>query len=169
MKAITDYQISDEAKNLTNLAQEVLDTVVGIYAQANVPLPSRQYWMVGQPAEDCEQVVVSLLQLYLGTPGDQAVTPQNCNEPRSAVFNISITRTTAVPQKGTSNPPLPASIITAAMWSATDLWLLIDNNKQFDKFDTLGGPGLGVIITGTGATPEGGLQTVNVNLTVAVP
>ena len=167
-KPLESYQISDDVNNVRVLAQQLLDTVVGLYAQANVPLPQRQYWMTGRPAEDCEQVVVSLIQVYLGTPGDQAVTPRKCSDPRSAVFNISITRAVPVAQQNGS-PPTPASIQAASEWGAVDAWLLIDSLKEFDKWDPLGGPGLGVIATVLVDDPQGGMQSTNLNLTVVVP
>jgi len=164
VKSLDSYQISEDSKNILNMAPQLLEAVVGIFAQANVPLPQRQYWMTGRPAEDCEQVVVSLLQVYLGTPGDQATTPRQCSDPRSAVYNISITREVPVSQQN-GNPPTPASLQAASEWAAVDAWLLIDNLKSFDSAFS----GKGIIATVLVDDPQGGVQSTNLNLTVVIP
>ena len=50
--------------------QAVLNQVITQYTSYNMPLPGRRYWTLGSPSVDCEQVTVSMLQMYLGSPGD---------------------------------------------------------------------------------------------------
>ena len=75
--AIVDISgVSAGALNLKNLMDGVLEKTVEVFEDYNVPLPSRQFWTVGEPAIDCEQLVVSFIQTYLGLPGNQASEPQ---------------------------------------------------------------------------------------------
>ena len=60
---INKATVSSNAKNLAVFLQAVLDQVVSSYASYNMPLPSRRYYTLGQPAVDCEQLVVSFIQM----------------------------------------------------------------------------------------------------------
>lgn len=62
--------------------------------QCDLDFPDRAYVAYGQPVHDCQQFTVSLLQAYVGTPGDQAVGPQACDGPASAVFSVQLVRCT---------------------------------------------------------------------------
>ena len=68
--------ISPEAYHLNTFMQRIVDTAVEIFTEYGVDLPSKRYWTAGTAVIDCEQLVVSLVQLYLGAPGDQADAPQ---------------------------------------------------------------------------------------------
>lgn len=161
-----DYGIDEDYTNLGALLKTTLETVVAVYATAGVPLPTRRYYTMGRPAEDCEQVVVSFLQMYLGAPGDQATDPQRCSAPRSAVLNISVTRNVAVSQN--ASPPSPERIMNDADFSAADAWVLMEALREFDTWGA-GIPGPGVIATVAAPEQNGGVQTINMNLTVAIP
>ena len=87
---VTD--VSDDVTNIVDFLDEVLQRIVDAFESFNIPVPARQYWTVGQPALDCEQLVVTLVQIYLGPPGDQASSPQRCNQPRTAVMTVMISR-----------------------------------------------------------------------------
>lgn len=168
VKNLDDYQVSEDAFNLRDLLERTKTAVEGIYAQYNVPLPTRRYWTMGRPAEDCEQMAVSFIQLYLGAPGDQAVEAQHCNvAPRSAVLEISVTRPYTIGNNGKA--PATSEIEKSSDWTAVDAWILMESVNVFDNWDGLGLPGLGVIATVSANDPSGGLQTVVMNLTVAVP
>lgn len=163
--SLSDYAVPEEALTLFNTCQRLLDTVVEEYASAGLPLPARQYWTFGRPAEDCAQVVVSYLQSYLGSPGDQASTPQRCNGVKSAVFNISITRDFPIGVNGKAVSP--AKIMEANGWNAVDTQMLLNMLEKFDAWED-NYPGLGVIATVNAADAGGGLSTVNLNLTMAL-
>lgn len=167
MYEIDGTGVLEDATNLRDMLDGIVERVEAVFQSYNVNLPSRRYWTIGQPAIDCEQVVVSFIQMYLGAPGDEASSPQRCNVPKSAVVTISIAR--AVPIVGTNGrPPSPEKIQEAAAVSAIDAWVLMDAVRLFDMWDG-SGYGVGVIATVDITPPEGGFQTVNMNLTLAVP
>jgi len=161
-----DGSIVEDAFNLSNFMDGVLDRVRQVYASYNVPLPARQYWTFGEPAYDCEQVVVSFINLYLGPPGDEANRPVKCNQPRTAVVRISVVRQTVV-QQGTKAPKAQ-DIEDSARWQALDAWILIESNQLFDNWDEFAN-GPGVIATITAGTASGGYQEVSMQLTITVP
>lgn len=167
MGIVSVADVSEEALNAKNLLQNVLDTIVSIFNSYNVPLPSRQYWTVGQAAIDCEQLSVSLIQLYLGAPGDQASLPQKCNMPRSAVMTIVLAR--EIPVVGVNGrPPTAEKISEGAEISAVDAWVLMQSINELDQWEP-GTFGVGTIATVDIPAPEGGFQAVTMQLTMAVP
>lgn len=165
---INTAAVDDAAKNLAALMQGVLDSVISTYASYTMPLPGRRYWTLGDPVVDCEQVVVSLLQMYIGSPGDEATDPRRCNDPRSATLLVSVSR--EVPVVGMNGKPPSADDIQAfSEISAYDAWILLDSSRALDQWATGGSFGLGVIATVETNAPEGGFQTVTMTITVAVP
>lgn len=159
--------VSEDATNLRDMMQGVLARVETIFQSYNVNLPQRRYWMMGQPAIDCEQLVVSFVQMYLGAPGAQVGDPQRCNVPRSATLNISISRETpTVGQNG--RPPAPEKITIASELVAIDSWVLMQSINLLDQWDEFG-YGVGVIATLETSGPEGGFQTTTLVVTMAVP
>jgi hypothetical protein len=167
MYEIDGTGVLEDATNLRDMMDGVLERVETIFQSYNVELPQRRYWSIGQPAIDCEQVVVSFMQMYLGAPGDEATAPQRCHVPRSAVLTISIAR--AVPIVGQNGrPPSQEKIQQSSAVSTIDAWVLMDAVKLFDMWDNTG-YGLGVIATVEITPPEGGFQSVIMNLTMAVP
>lgn len=159
--------VDDDAKHLANHLENVLEKVVATYASYNMPLPDRQYWTLGQTVVDCEQIVVCLLQMYLGSPGDEAVQPRRCNDPRSATITISVSR--QIPVVGPSGKaPAPQRIEEGMTPAAYDAWILMESMRQFDTWEE-SGFGLGVIATLETPPPEGGFQTTVLTMTSAVP
>jgi hypothetical protein len=159
--------VSADAKNLANLMQNVLNAVISTYASYNMPLPGRRYWTLGTPAVDCEQVVVTMLQMYIGSPGDEATSPRRCNDPRSATLLIQVSR--EVPTVGVNGrAPSADAIQDGSEISAYDAWILLDSARELDRWDPASF-GLGVIATVETNAPEGGFQSVNMTITMAVP
>lgn len=164
---LDDYDIDEGALDLKVMMEGVLARVVAAFESYGVPLPKRQYWMVGQPAIDCEQLVVSFLQMYLGSPGDQATEPRRCNNPRSATLNVSISR--EVPTVGANGrAPSGDTISASSEIAVVDSWVLMQSINDLDTWDDTG-YGLGVIATLATAGPEGGYQTSTLEITMAVP
>lgn len=159
--------VSEDALNLKNMMEGVLERIANIYQSYNVPLPKRTYWTMSQPAVDCEQLVVSFAQMYLGAPGAQISEPQRCNVPRSVTLAVSVSREIAV-VGANGRPPSPEKIEQTSISSAVDAWVLMDSLNALDQWDDTG-YGLGVIATLETAPPEGGFQTVTLNVTMAVP
>lgn len=166
--AITDITgVNEEALNLKNMMDTVLERVQATFQSYNVPLPERQYWTMGTPAVDCEQLVVAFIQTYLGLPGDEAATPQRCNMPRTAVLNISIAREVPTVGQG-GRPPTGTKIEEASYISAVDTWVLMESMKQFDPWDETG-PGMGVIATVEATAPAGGFTVVSMQISMVIP
>lgn len=159
--------ISEEATNLRDMMEGILDRVANVFQSYNVELPNRKYWAMGQPAIDCEQLVVYFEQLYLGAPGSQIGEPQRCHVPRSATVTVQISRETPiVGQNG--RPPSPEKIQAASEMMAIDSWVLMESINQLDQWDDTG-YGVGVIATLESSPPEGGFQSTNLTITMAVP
>jgi hypothetical protein len=145
----------------------ILERVEAVFQSYNVELPQRRYWAMGQPAIDCEQLVVFFQQLYLGPPGAQVGEPQRCHVPRSATVTISIARATPIVNQN-GRPPAPEKIKAASEVLAIDAWVLMESINQLDQWDETG-YGVGVIATLEVSPPEGGFQTTNMIITMAVP
>jgi hypothetical protein len=160
--------VSNDAKNLANLMQDVLNRVINVYQSYDMPLPARRYWNIATPVVDCEQLVVSMIQMYVGTPGDEATEPRRCTDPRSVTLNISVSREVPIVQQN-GQPPLADDIQTAAVVAAYDAWILMESINQFDSWATNGPFGMGVIATVDSAPPEGGFQTTRMTITMVVP
>lgn len=159
--------VAEDATNLRDMMEGVLERVESVFQSYNVELPQRKYWAMAQPAVDCEQLVVFFQQLYLGPPGAQVGEPQRCHVPRSATLTISIARATPiVGQNG--RPPAPEKIQAASEILAYDAWILMQSINELDQWDDTG-YGVGVIATLEVNPPEGGFQTTNMVLTMAVP
>lgn len=157
-----------ESRSLVTMLDDILERVAAGYTQAGVLLPERQYWTLSTPAVDCEQLVVTFIQAYMGGPGDQAMLPQPCTAPRSAAVDIQIAR--CVPTMGArGRAPEAASIQAAAEQLAVDAYLLIDIAAELETWDRTGMPGLGVIATVDVTEPAGGYQSVTLHLTSAIP
>lgn len=164
---IDNSGVSEDATNLRDMMQGVLERVQAVFQSYNVELPTRKYWTMGQPAVDCEQLVVSFVQMYLGPPGAQVGEPQRCNVPRSASLDITLSRATPiVGQNG--RPPAPEKIEEASTIMAYDSWVLMESLNQLDMWDETG-YGVGVIATLSAGSAEGGFQTTTLTITMAVP
>ena len=160
--------VSDDAKNLAIFLQDVLDRVVTVYDSYSMPLPTRRYYTMASPVVDCEQVCVSFIQMYLGTPGDEATEPRRCHDPRTATIAIQVARAVPIAQQN-GQAPTAISIQQAAEVSALDAWVLMESVNNFDSWGGSGPFGLGVIATIDADPPEGGFQTTRMTLTMAVP
>jgi hypothetical protein len=167
MGIIDISEVDEGALNIVDFLDGVLERVEAVFQSYNVPLPARRYWTVGQTAIDCEQLVVTLLQVYLGPPGDQASAPQRCNMPRTAVMAVTIAREIPVVSQN-GRPPSAEKITDGSKISAIDAYVLMSSINSLDMWDS-GGYGVSVIATADVTPPEGGFQVVNMQLTMAIP
>jgi hypothetical protein len=159
--------VSAGALNLKNLMDGVLEKTVEVFEEYNVPIPSRQFWTVGEPAIDCEQLVVSFIQTYLGLPGNQASEPQRCQAVRSVVLTISISR--EIPVVGVNGKaPTGDKIEEASRIAVVDAWMFMELINKLDQWEP-GEFGLGVIATADSSGFDGGFQTTAMQLTMVVP
>lgn len=159
--------VSEDAVNLRDMMQGVLERVQSIFQSYNVELPARRYWAMSNPAVDCEQLVVYFQQMYLGAPGAEVGEPQRCHVPRSASITISISRSTPIVSQN-GRPPAPAAIEAASEVMAIDAWVLMESVNLLDQWDDAG-YGAGVVATLEAGAPEGGFQTTTMVVTMAVP
>lgn len=160
--------VSDDALSLKNLMDGVLEQLVARFNYHNVPLPSKQYWKFGPAVLDCEQLVLSVAQVYLGLPGDPIAQPVRCPSPRSVVFNAVLTRCVPEPDARGNEPPAAKQQEWANI-SAVDAWTLLDAVAVLDQWDDIGAYGLGVACTVDVPEPLGGYQAVVATFTVAIP
>lgn len=167
MNQIDNAGVLEGATNLRDMMSGILERVEAVFQSYNVELPQRRYWAMGQPAIDCEQLVVYFQQMYLGTPGAQVGEPQRCHVPRSATVTISIARATPIVNQN-GRPPAPEKIRAASEVLAIDAWVLMESINQLDQWDA-SGFGIGVIATLEVNPPEGGFQTTDMVITMAVP
>lgn len=164
---VVDEDRALEARSLVRLMEGVLDGVVRTYQTSGVSLPERRYWTLSPPAVDCEQLVVTFIQAYIGPPGDEASVPQRCDAVKTAVLQVQVHRCVPV-ASAKGKAPTPMSIIQASEQLAMDAYLLLDSANGLEQWDTIG-PGLGVISTVEVTEPQGGYQGVILNLTLAIP
>jgi hypothetical protein len=159
---------SSDSQSLKNLLDAILDVIVDRFTHHGVTLPARQYWTAGQEAVDCEQLVVSFQQLYIGPPGDEATKPQRSNSPRSTVVRATLAR--EIPTtNGRGLIPAGDKIQEGSQIAAVDAWVLLDAVSYLDQWEDTGSFGLGVIATVDIDPPQGGFQTVTATFTIAVP
>jgi hypothetical protein len=149
---LPDVDSTNENFALVELFDDVLQAVVNIYENAEIPLPERRYWRMGQPVHDCEQVVVALTQAYHGIPNAQVVEPTRCDGPRSVVYDVHITRCIPVIQDG-GTPPTAEEMQQAAARQVLDVWLLLDAAKEIAQFR----PSVATVNIGAA---QGGFQSV---------
>lgn len=164
---LDNYDINEDAYSVRNMLDGVLERIIAVYEAYGVPLPTRRYWTMGQPAVDCEQLVVSFVQIYLGPPGDEANVPQRCNQPRTAVMTVTVSR--QIPVVGQSGrAPTADRIQAGSEISAIDAWVLMSSINLLDQWEE-GGYGPGVIATLNAPDATGGYQDLTMQLTMAVP
>lgn len=162
--------IKPSALSIASMMDDILARIVTGFANAGVELPDRQYWTLGQPAADCEQLVVSFMQAYVGPPGDEANEPQTCNSPRTAQLDIQILRCIPAPLGPRAKAPTAEAIQAASVALVTDAWVLLDLACTLDTWDgDLMGRGMGVIATVDAGEAQGGFQGPTMHLTVAIP
>lgn len=167
MATIDVSTVDPRALHLHSFLNKVLKRVVEVYDEYNVPLPNRQYWTMGEPAVDCEQLAVSFIQMYLGLPGDQASQPQRCTQPRTAVLSISVSR--EIPTVGNNGKaPSGDKIQEGSEISAVDCYLFMELIRRLDQWED-GEYGMGVIATVEAGNPEGGFETVRMQVSMVVP
>jgi len=159
---------SEDALSLKTLLDQTVEVIVARYTHHGVTLPTRRYWSINEEAIDCEQLVVTFQQLYIGPPGDEATRPQKSNSPRSAVLKATVAR--PIPTtNGRGLVPTEEKIQQGSEISAVDAWVLLDCVAFLDQWENTGAFGIGVIATVDTDPPQGGFQTVTATFTIAVP
>jgi len=149
-----DFQLPPFVDNALAAIQNYYDNVV------HVPLPSRRYWTIGQTAHDCEQCVLAVQQMFLGTAEVPLETTQ-CNGPRGVTFTVEVVR--CVPTlDNRGKPPEAESIEVASVNPIIDMEIMLDMAKLFDPFMT------GVIVNVDPIPASGGMHGAICTYTVTL-
>lgn len=159
--------------SIIDLMYKFLDTLNIVYSENQEPIPSRQFPDMGGQGEtphDCEQVSISLEQMYNGPPGNPAQVASRCDGPRTAVFVVELVRCmpTAKPAgRGSTTlvPPTVDELTIAATQQSKDAWLLMDAALRCgESIDWLGS-----MADISFTSEQGGYQAVVLNWIVGIP
>lgn len=153
----------DPKLSVSEFLSLVLDTVVGVFEQAGVPLPERRYYTVGGVVADCPQLTIHLTQVYKGLPGDDPGMVQRCGSARTAVMVVQLFRN--APTGNGRQPPSTRIMMEHANDPAVDSWLLLDAAEAVDN----AGWNTGVMAEVNVAEPQGGLIGMTMMLTAPIP
>jgi hypothetical protein len=108
--------------DLDRKMKEIRSTIVSFFAAAGVTLPVRQYTTTGGDATvayDCEQLTVTVAQIYLGTPGEPSYQPTGCMLNMSGDFIIELVRCAPIAAPSKRNPDKIAIPTVEEMQAAT--------------------------------------------------
>lgn len=147
---------------LVTFVEHCFNAVVQTFDEHNVALPERRYWTIGAAAADCEQMVVSVLQVFWGNPGIPPTEPVRCNQPRSITLGVQILRDAAVAGPRSSSGPTAEAIMSKAIAPLVDTEILMEAVGTWDR------TGIGVVSTFDALDAEGGLQGVVGTVTVSL-
>ena len=135
---------------LPTWCDNALGCVVDRYIGLGVPLPERRYWTIGETAHDCEQVVLCVQQMFLGTSAFPAESSQ-CNGPRGLTFTVEVIR--CVPGLyNRGRAPDGLAIQEATVDPMIDMEILMDCASCFDEFSN------GIVATIDVIPANGGMQ-----------
>ncbi len=151
-----------EDTRLITLGRTILAGIVDGYAERGISLPDRQYLTIGTPANDCEQLVVSWQQSYLGMPGNEATEPTKCESLRTAVFSVQLCRKMPVVSDG-GNAPKPDKI------QQHSEAILLDAKVLFDIVSWIDPTSFGIITTCDVVEVSGGLACIQVQTVLVIP
>lgn len=149
------------------LMDTIMNCVEETFAGYGIELPALRYLTFATPSHDCEQVTVSMIQAYLGPPGDQAAGPQPCSGPRSGIFQVEIVRciTDGVEKnlraRNGSTAPDVDKISAYARLRTKDAWALLEVPNHFSDYN-------GAIADVSVTEPQGKFQAVVLNLVVQI-
>lgn len=111
-----------------------LGDIVDYYAEKNIPLPERRYWTVGETAHDCEQAVLAVQQMILGT-AENPMEVTHCNSPRAITFTFEVIR--CVPGLDSrGRPPEAQEIEDGSVDIAIDMEMMLDLARIFPEFNS---------------------------------
>ena len=155
-----------------DLAQLTLANVNATFEEAGVDLPTVQMLVLGGQgtvAQLCEQLSVSVEQMYSGTPGDQAQVAVRCDAPRTTSFAVELVRCAPTGTARGRSTPLPAAE-DAAQQSEVALARMLD----MDLLMTAGMNACEATWFGTGIVdisagpPSGGFQSLVLSIATVV-
>lgn len=145
------------------VAQDVLNSIVLKFDENDESLPTRRIITTGDVVHDCEQLVITFVQLYIGGPGAEADQPQKCDSPRTGVFTVELIR--CIPKiTNRGSAPSPEDLLASATQQLADAWLLVDGAMFSASAEFLG-----ALTDVSVSEPKGGYQAVRLNLVIGIP
>lgn len=169
----------EEVRSMTiyNVMERILDGVNREFMENGIDLPSKQFFDmggVGETPHDCEQVSVSLEQMYTGTPGNPEQEPTRCFGPRSGVFVIEVVRCTPVAAEtkvrgGAPKPPTVEQLNAKTKQQTQDAYILMDAGLTVAEEISNIGVGVGGLADVTVSPEDGGYQAVVLVLILGLP
>lgn len=154
--------LPEDVESVGETLETVLARIVATFDAAHIDLPERQFIYWGNTVHDCEQLSVSLVQMYLGAPGSPAAAPQPCHGPRSMVLSCQIVRCVPTPPSG-AKAPSASDLTKYSLRRAKDAYVLLEAGiKTCDVW------GVGAIADVNPTNATGGFQAVVLNLTLAI-
>jgi len=167
---------------LVRIGHALLARVQSVYADYGIALPSRQIWIAGEGAYDCEQLIVSFTGLREGiinADGRSVTVPSSpCDVPVIATFQIVVVRCVPVPEMRSNVlvPPSPEALSDATDVLAVDAYLLMKSGCKFDMFgadiepplDVSALGGMGVDLRVEVQEASGGMQAVTLYLDTVI-
>lgn len=145
----------------------IMNAIEEVFATYGIELPALRYLTFATPAHDCEQVTVTMLQAYLGTPGLQAEDPQPCAGPRSGVFQVEIVRCiddgagVNLRQRNATTAPNSEQASEYARSRTRDAWALLEVPQHLPDYN-------GAIADVGVSEQSGKYQAVVLNLVVQI-
>ena len=128
----------------------VADIVDHYTTKVDVPLPERRYWTIGTTAHDCEQMVLAVQQMFLGTAENPLETTQ-CNGPRGLTFTVEVVR--CVPTlNNRGQAPASGAIEIASILPVIDMEIMLDLTHYFDPYN------IGVVVNVDPIPASGGFH-----------
>jgi hypothetical protein len=149
-----DWVIPEFCDTAMRNIEEHYDVKVG------VPLPERRYWTIGTTAHDCEQCVLAVQQMFIGTADAPLATTQ-CDGPRGLTFTLEILRCVPTLNNRGAAPP-GVEIETASVNPVIDMEIMLDLAAYFDPYST------GVVVNVDPLPAEGGYHGAICTYTVTL-
>lgn len=122
--------INETPSRAFDLMTAVMAELVGAYAELDaagdeeIKPPDRQYVWIGNPAVDCEQLVISYNRIYTGVPAQEEAGPLYVPVVQRVLeMKIEVHRCVPVIDEG-GDPPDPAAMQAAAQTIVQDAWIV---------------------------------------------
>lgn len=160
------------ANDVVDFAQHVIDTVVETFGEAEVALPALQIMTMGGQGTVvhlCEQLTVSVEEMYSGTPVNQGMIPVKCNAPRTLNIAVELVRKSPTGTVQGRSTPLPVTQdadqqTTVAKTRMIDMDLLMTSGLYACETQWYGEG----IVHVSAAPPDGGYQALVLSITTAI-
>lgn len=161
-----DQPSTPESQTLIINLEELIQVINAEFEQEQVALPTRQYIGVGgagDTAWDCEQLTVTVEQIYSGLPGQQSQEPVRCDMPHSGVIIVSLVRCIPGPTqagRAAPQPPTAEALDAYGRQALVDAWILMRAGQTFADTQSF----VGGLTDVTVSPPQGQYQALVMTL-----